>query len=31
MGQAGRARLEAEFTVEKMAQRHVEVYGEASS
>lgn len=31
MGQRGRARLEKEFTVQRMARRHVQVYTEAAS
>ena len=31
MGQRGRARLEKEFTVQRMAQRHAAVYKEAAS
>jgi len=31
MGQRGRARLEKEFTVQRMAQRHAVVYKEAAS
>jgi glycosyltransferase involved in cell wall biosynthesis len=31
MGECGRARLEKEFTVERMARRHASVYTEAAS